>query len=84
MKAINKLVSELKKKEGANFIDVYNPKKEESFYYYYSIDGFINDDYFLLYIMKFKTSKNVKLECTCDNKKLEKEIIKPFLELNLN
>lgn len=81
---INKLITNLKNKDGCNGFDMLkHNKNDKDYFYYYHATGFINENYFSLSVMKFKPTGNIKIDCHGDDKTICDEISEPFYNLNL-
>ena len=57
---IKKLIRNLENNKDVNGLDIYQCKERENYFYYYSIIGFLKDDYFAIYFMKFRKSGNIE------------------------
>lgn len=75
-----KLIKSLKRRKNIDNLDIFIPSRDNSFFHYFSISGFLNDEYFSVYIMESKKSKTVEIDSSTDCKE---EIKKILVQYNL-
>lgn len=82
-KEIKEFIRSLKTKKDLTELDVYECKEKEDYIYYFSISGFLEDEYFCIYFMKYKRSKETEqyISKATDNPELIKKLFELEIEI---